>query len=327
MQYSTARMKLLPIFSAFMASATAINVSMVYQFPSGTWAENIVAMGNGSLLVSTLDVAQVRIVHPQASPATSSVIATFPNATGALGITEFQKDVFAVIVAQPASENATNPQSFSLWKLDLSDKEEGIKTSKMSELHAMATPNGMTALNRNTLLLADSMYGNIAAYNIGTGKTEVVLEDPSLAANLSAPGLQLGANGIKLHKDYIYYTNTAQALVGRVRVRPSTGRPNGFFETARDSTLRGPDDISVAKDGSIYVSEPLRAPEGDKIQHITLDGKVTTIAEGGLVVGSTASTFGRTAKDKSTLYLSTMGGFGADGKPEAGGRVVAIQLH
>ncbi|KAH6870611.1 hypothetical protein BKA58DRAFT_361565 [Alternaria rosae] len=293
-------MKFVSVFSALVASTFATNVSTIYQFPNGTWAENIAAMGNGSLLVSTLDAAQVHI---------------------------FQKNVFAVIVAKLVPGNATNPQSFSLWKLDLTDKEEGIKISEMSELRDMAMPNGMATLNHDTLLLADSMYGNIAAYNVETRKTEVVLEDLSLAANLSAPGLQLGVNGIKSHNDYVYYTNSAQALAGRVRVHPSTGRPNGFFETARDSTLSGPDDFAVAKDGSMYVSAPLAAPTGDKIQHIELNGKVTTIAEGGLVAGSTSSAFGRTEKDNSTLYVTTMGGFGTDGKAKAGGRVVAVKLH
>jgi hypothetical protein len=223
-------------------------------------------------------------------------------------------------------ENAPTLQSFALWKLDMSSKEEGVKVSMMAELHGMGMPNGMTTLNHHTLLLADSVNGNIAAFNVKTAETEVVLEDPSLAVNTSAPGIQLGANGIKVHEDYVYYTNTAQNLAGRVRVHPSTGKPNGFFETARDSTFKGPDDISVAKDGSIYVSAPLPAPEGDKVQHITLDGKVTTIAEGGLVAGATALVFGRTNKDNNTLYVTTMGGFGADGNPKAGGRVIAVKL-
>jgi hypothetical protein len=320
-------MKYLFNFSTLIASTLAVEVSTVYQFPNGTWLENIAAMRNGSLLVTTLGTGQVHIVHPQTSPVTFSTIATFPNATGAFGITEYQKDVFAVLVAKSAPEHPPTLQSSWLWKLDMSHKNEGARVSMVAELHDVAMPNGMTTLDHGTLLLADSYYGNIAAVNTTTGRTEVVLEDPSLAANLSAPGIQLGANGIKVHDGYVYYTNTAQNLAGRVRVHPSTGKPNGFFETARDSTLTGPDDISIAKDGSIYVSEPLAAPQGDKIQHITLDGKVTTIAEGGLVAGSTASTFGRTKKDNGTLYLTTMGGFGADGLPKAGGRVVALKLE
>ncbi|CAN9468026.1 unnamed protein product [Alternaria alternata] len=319
-------MKYLSSLSTLMASALAANVSTVHQFSNGTWLENIAAMQNGSLLVSTIGVAQVHIVHPQTSPATFSTIATFLNATGAFGITEFKKNVFAVIVSRSAPEYRPTLQKYSLWKLDLSQKEKTTKVSMMAELPDMAMPNGMATLNQETLLLADSWYGNIAAFNIKTGKTEVVLEDPSLAANFSAPGLQLGANGIKVHDDYVYYTNTAQAIAGRVRVHPSTGKPFGFFETVRDSTLTGPDDISIAKDDSIYVSEPLAAPQGDKLQHITLDGNVTTIAKGDSVAGTTASAFGRTKKDSNTLYLTTMGGFGADGQAKAGGKIVAVEL-
>jgi hypothetical protein len=320
-------MRFILILSALMASALAVDISTVYQFPNGTWLENIAAMRNGSLLLTTINPAQVHIVHPQTSPVTSTTIATFPNTTGVLGITEYQQNVFAVIVTEPAPENPPTLQSSSVWKLDMTSKDKGVKVSTIAELDGVAFANGMAALDHSILLVADSWYGNIVAFNIETGRTEVVLEDPSLANNLSAPGVQLGVNGIKVHNDYVYYSNTAQSLVGRVRIHSSTGKPNGFFETARDSTLTGPDDVSIAKDGSLYVSEPLAAPQGDRIQHVTLNGKVTTIAEGGLVAGSTGSAFGRTEEDKKTLYLSTMGGFGADGLPKAGGRVVALKLH
>ncbi|KAG9185448.1 hypothetical protein G6011_07992 [Alternaria panax] len=319
-------MKYLFNFFALTASVLAVNVSTVYQFPNGTWLENISPMRNGSLLVTAFDPARVFIVHPQNSPTTISTIATFPNTTGALGITEYRKDIFAVIVAEPAPDNPPTLQNSSLWKIDMSSKDQGVKVSMMAELPDLALPNGMATLDHSLLLLADSYFGNIVALNVTTGKTEVVLEDPSLASNLSAPGSPLGVNGIKVHEDYVYYSNTVQSLVGRVRIHPSTGKPNGFFETARDSTFTGPDDVSIAKDGSIYVSQPLAAPQGDKIQYIALDGKFTTIAEGELVAGSTASAFGRTKKDNSTLYLTTMGGFRPDGQPKTGGKIVAVKL-
>jgi sugar lactone lactonase YvrE len=317
-------MKLTSAMSTLLASSLAAKVSIVYQFPTGTWLENIAATRNGSLLVSTVGAAEVHIVHP--TTMSTSLLASFPDANAVLGIAELAQDVFTVGVGTMTPANAPIIPSFSVWSIDLSCKDEGTKVKKIADIPHVSMVNGMAALNSHTLLLADSWAGHIVAFNTKTGKTEVVLEHPTLLPNFNS-SLPLGANGLKVHGDYVYYTNTAQGRVGRVRIHPATGKPNGPFKTfASGSDISVPDDLIVAKDGSVYVSGPLAAPHGDTLQHITLDGKVTTIAEGGLVAGTTAPAFGRTKKDKNVIYLSTMGGFGEDGLPKAGGRVVAVEL-
>ena len=78
--------------------------------------------------------------------------------------------------------------------------------------------------------------------------------------------------------------------------------------------------------GLCMLPSPLLAPDGDTLQHISLDGKVTTLAVGGPVAGATAAIFGRTEKDKNVIYLSTMGGFDADYNRAASAKVVAVTL-
>jgi sugar lactone lactonase YvrE len=127
----------------------------------------------------------------------------------------------------------------------------------------------------------------------------------------------------------VYYTNTVQRLVGRVPVDQNTGKPTGDFQTLASGTnISVPDDLAVdSNDGSVYVSGPLAAPEGDTLQHIALTGEVTTVARGGLVSGTTAPALGYSKKYGRVAYLSTMGGFGENGQPKSGGRVVAVQLE
>ncbi|KAF1851686.1 uncharacterized protein K460DRAFT_362430 [Cucurbitaria berberidis CBS 394.84] len=309
-------------FSLFVASTLAVDVRTVYQFPNQTWLENIITMRNGSLLVTFIGRAEVHIVNPSPGNATSSLVASLPNANAVLGITEISDDVFAVGAGQVTPRNTPINGTFAVWKIDLSHKKE-TKISKIADVPKVGLINGIQALNPHTILLADSWAGNIAKVNTKTGAYEVALSHPSLASNFSEPALPLGANGIKFHDGYVYYTNTVQAILGRVRVSPS-GHPIGPFTIlASGPNISVPDDLAVAKDGSVYLAR-IRA---GTLQHVTLDGKVVTIAEGGPVAGVTSARFGRTKKDRNVLYLSTMGGFGADGLPAAGGRVAAVTLE
>jgi hypothetical protein len=320
-------MKISIAMSTLLASSLATKIHTVYQFPTGTWLENIASTRNGSLLLSTVGAAQVHIVHPSTTPPTSSVLAAFPDANAVLGMTEMQHSVFAVAVGTVTPSNTPVIPSFSIWSIDFRWTSSAAKVKKIADIPNVAMVNGMASLNSHTLLLADSWTGNIVSFDTKTGKTNIVLEHPTLLPNFNA-SLPLGINGLKVHGEYVYYTSTVQRLVGRVRIHSSTGKASGPFTTiASGEAISVPDDLVVADDGSVYVSGPLAAPVGDTLQHISLDGKVRTVAEGGVVAGTTAPAFGKTKKDKNVIYLSTMGGFGADGLPKAGGRVVAVKLE
>ncbi|CAO2651299.1 Nn.00g095960.m01.CDS01 [Neocucurbitaria sp. VM-36] len=313
------------LFSFFIATTLAVDVRTVYEFPKPTWLENIDVMRNGSFLVTTIGRAEVHIVNPSSKNSTSSLVTSIPNANAVLGITELTDDVFAVAAGNVTPSNSPITGSFAIWTIDLGCGD-AAKVQKLADLPNVDMVNGIEALNPHTLLLADSWAGNIVKVDTKTGAYEVALSDPSLAANFSVPALPLGVNGIKFHAGYVYYSNTVQFLVGRVRVSPAGHALGPFTTIVSGPNISVPDDFAVAKDGSIYQARPLAAPQGDTLQHITLDGRVETVAEGGAVAGATAVRFGRTRKDRDMVYLSTMGGFGADGTPVAGGRIAAVRL-
>lgn len=317
-------MKLLPSLASFILAVAAVDIRTVYQFPNPTWLENIETTRNGSFLVTVIGRPEVHIVHPQSNPPTSSLVAAFPAANAVLGITELDPNIFAVATGNVTSSNAPVIGSFAIWSINL--RNDTPKVKKIADLPHVDMVNGLEALNHHTLLIADSWAGNIVKLDTKTAKYNVALSDATLAPDFSGPPLPLGVNGVKVHKGYVYYSNTAQRLVGRVRI-DSKGNARGPFTTlASGTSISVPDDLAVAEDGSVYVAGPLAAPQGDTLQHITLDGKVTTIASDGAVAGATAARFGRSKNDSDVVYLSTMGGFGADGSPKEGGRVVAVKL-
>lgn len=322
-------MKLLQTLAPFAAIAlpmvaalpTAATTRTVIQFSNPTWLENVAPARNGSLLVSVIGRAEVLLIHdPTLVPATSSILATFPNRTSVLGITEYEPDVFAIAVGSTTPDNQPVEGTFGIWRIDLANK--GV--SKITDTPSLGLLNGMAALNKDTILVADSWRGNIVKLDVKTKKYGVVLEDASLKSNFSAPSLPLGVNGLRLHGDYLYYSNTVQRLIGRVKIDKKTGKAAGPYHIiAQGQTISVPDDFAVAKDGSVYLTSPLAAPEGDTLQKVSLNGKVELVAK---VDGPTAAQFGRTSRDKNVLYLSSMGGFGANGAPKQGGKVIAVNL-
>ncbi len=308
-----------------MPSTTVSDVRVISEIPAPTFIENIYALSDGSLVISIIGRPEIRLVKPDASKTTEPVLITsFPDANACLGLAELSENILAVAVGNMDPTNKPERGSFAIYKVDLNS--EPVKCEKIAHLPKVNGVNGIAMLNDDILLLADSWDGNIVALNTKTGTAEVVLEDPTLVADPTA-ALPIGANGLKIHDGYVYYSNSDKVLVGRVQV-DAAGKSTGPFTTiASGSELSVPDDFVIAKDGSMYVAGPLTEPNGDTLQHISLDGKITTIAKGGAVAGATATTWGRTEKDQNVIYLSTMGGFSADGKMEKSAKVTAVTLE
>lgn len=319
---------LFPLF-ALLTTTMAANLTTIHQFSNGTWLENIAPMHNGSLLVTVIGRAEVHMLDPTVSPATSKLLATFPAHNAALGITELSHDKFAVAVGNVTASNTPIAETWAVYTLDFSrdckdeDKAkdnasgEDVEIQKVTDLPNISMINGMTTLNPHTLLLADSWAGNIVSLNTLTKQSSIFLSHTILRPDFDNKVLPLGVNGVRVHKDYVYFTNTVLNHLGRVRISP-TG-PTGPFEMiAQGTAISQPDDFAVAQDGSVYLARPL----GDTIQHVSLDGTVREIVKGGLGSGATSVVFGKGGEE--TLYLSESGLEG--GVMGHGGRVIRVEL-
>ncbi|KAF3052269.1 hypothetical protein E8E11_011565 [Didymella keratinophila] len=312
---------LLAATASFFASTHASTPRTIHQFSNPTWLENIAAMRNGSLLVTVIGRPEVHIVHPLVTPATAALIATIPDVNAVFGITELSNDVFAVAAGNYTTDNAPVPGSFSVWSVDLGHKRGAAKVDKIADVPGVGMINSLAALDKHSLLLADSWKGNIASLDMTNGKTGIWFEDKSTASNFSAPGLPLGVNGIKVHRDWMYFTNTVHSSLSRVRLDRAISGVLGDVETlAQGDTVAVPDDFAVLEDGRVILGRPL----SDELMKVGPDAKVEVIAK---MEGVTGAAMGRTEKDKDVVYLSSMGGFNADGSVKAGGRIVAVELR
>jgi hypothetical protein len=333
-------MKLLTSLLALATCSAAVNISTIHQFPNGTWLENIAQTQNGSLLVTVLRKAEIHIINPSTSTSntTSSLIASFPGHSSVLGITEMDKDVFAVVVGNVTERNSPVKGTFAVYSLELSVSIESspdcagtpketrtnagaVKIERIADLPDQGLLNGIAFDPPSTLFIADSWLGQIVTLNASSGSIINTIEHPTLQSNFASPSVVLGVNGIRVHDDYLYFSNTVQNLLGRIDLNTVNDATDGDVDVEVETVKEGeeisqPDDFAVLEDGSVLVVRAL----ADTVQHVRLDGEVSEIAKGASVSGSTSVIRGK----EGEFYVSTSGLVG--GVAKEGGRVVRVEL-
>ncbi|KAF2017012.1 hypothetical protein BU24DRAFT_420039 [Aaosphaeria arxii CBS 175.79] len=270
-----------------------------------------------------MGAAELYQVDPFAPSNGTTLIHTFPEATALFGIAELSRGNYAVI-ASLFNSTSLSGTNWTVWSVEL-QRNTAAEVSKIADVPDAGFLNGMTALNNHTLLIADSANGTVIKLDTRNGTYETAIDDASMKILPGAP-LPVGINGLKLHREYLYYTSSTQGSVNRVKV-DKEGYASGPIETISNSTTLV-DELVVARDGSAIVARPL----GNDVARFSLDGTHEILA-GGLnssdVAGAVSVTLGRTKKDRNVVYVSTNGGIAApvNGTFTEGGKVVAITLQ
>lgn len=265
---------------------------------------------------------ELHLVNPSSSAnplPTDTLVYSFPGVDSVFGITEFSPDVFAVAVGKYSAENGPTNGSWSVWSVELGSRHggSGKKVKKIADVKDAWMINGVAALNDHVVLLADSYAMNVIALDARTAKYDVVLQDPSMASNMSAYP-PIGINGMKVVHDDLYFTNSQLGTINRVRLNLDTGHAVGPF-TVIASNVTVVDDLAVTEKGDVYVGRPL----DNEVVKVGRDGSVVKVAD---VKGATAASLGRTSRDRGVVYVSTMGGIKEGGGFEEGGKIVALDL-
>jgi sugar lactone lactonase YvrE len=111
-------------------------------------------------------------------------------------------------------------------------------------------PNGMTRLDRRRALIADSLAGRIWVVTPDSGSVASWMDDPLLKASPDFPG----ANGVKLHRGWVYVTNTTMGRLVRAPI-DRDGRPQAAQDFAAAPAA---DELAIRKDGTVYVAAHAR---------------------------------------------------------------------
>ena len=160
--------------------------------------------------------------------------------------------------------------------------------------------------------------------NIKTGAYSIVSSDPLLKGT--------GVDGLSLHDDKLYFTDTSERLLGRFTIDLNTGIPVGNASVVArypdDPPVVAYDDFALSRDGNF--AYPVIAGGNSVTQVNVMTGKQVTIA-GDLndttIAQPTSAAFGRNG-DEGILYVTTAGGLGipVNGDKTVGGQIVAIRV-
>lgn len=317
------------------------SVRTLYQFPEGTWVENLAVRANGQLLLTLLNLPELYQLDPFAANATPELVHNFTTTTGLSGIAEIAPDVFGVAAGNYSLTTGEAFQgSWSVWSVDFSGGA-APDISKITDVSKAFFINGVCALPfskdsagsmepTKDLLLGDIQTGVIYSLDTSSGSYEVAVNN-SLTAAVSDPVFGIaGVDGIHVRDDTLYIANAGQNIFARQPIH-ANGTPAGegsiiartlnssdYFD---DFTLRG--SFAYMVTGS-----------GNSIERIALDvsGRESIIAgslNSTLIAEPTSAAFGRTETDRDVLYVVTAGGLATpvDGDLRIGAQVLAVDLE
>jgi hypothetical protein len=325
------------VVSAALPSPHAgLAASVPYQFPNGTWLENLAIRANGDVLTTVLSPdADLYRLPASDGHKSAELVHRFSGVNGLLGITEVCADEFAIIAGQFNADSSAVPKSFELWTAKF-DRNNGVSVSKVVDMPHLGFANGMTTLDAKTgiVLIADSARGLIWSVNIRTGEQQLALKHPSMKPVEDMPPKPIGINGVRVYNlggtTYVYYTSMNKNLLVRVPVNPATAEAAGKYElfqlpTGPTDMGTTPDDFCVDEDGVAYIAANVQ----NRVISVDTTGQIKAVAGGykkTLLEGVTGVALGR-FRDQQILFASTSGGSAVpiDGYYE-GGKIVQIRL-
>ncbi|KAK3332729.1 hypothetical protein B0T19DRAFT_353670 [Cercophora scortea] len=286
------------------------SVRNVFTFPNNTFIENIAVRSNSRLLITSMSVPTLFTLNPTLTNPTSSILYTFPNASGLAGVAEVKPDVFAV-VSGIWDLYTTRAQlgSLQVWTIDLTKPTPAVKL--IATIANSTIFNGLARhpSNPDLLLAADSELGAVWRVNLKTGAYGIALSSPLLAPQPGNPlGTNMGINGLKAAGAQVFFTNSGQRIFGKIPV-DAQGNQAGAVVVLANSTVAGAsvvyDDFALTGgDGAWIASHPSQAVR------VATGGAQFVVDEPSTLFNPTAAALGRgSPAQEKTVYVTNGGRF------------------
>jgi len=270
-----------PIFA--LTPVAIAPAKILAEFPVNSFLENIVVTSDGNLLITDYESGKIYSVT---NTGVVTEVAQVPGKVAGIAL-----DSQGHILVDGADNNRI-PTVFHI------DHQGNVET--LLTIPEGIFLNGMTHLTGDRYLIADSYKGAIWEINLRKKKAHVYLQDEKLARSIPDDFLP-AINGLKIYNQTLYVSNTQRQHLLRIPVNQdyTLGTPEIWL------TNINLDDFAIDTQGNIYGATHVY----NSVVKITPEGQVTTIATADQgVAGSTAVAFGRTASDRTSIYVTTNGG-------------------
>ncbi len=183
----------------------------------------------------------------------------------------------------------------------------GESLRRWKSIEAARFLNGIVCMDSRRMLIADSRGGVIWTVHMDSDEVYRFFTHPLLDA-ADQTSLTPAANGLKLHKGYLYVSNTARGIFLRLKLN---GRQPGEIEVLAENVRA--DDFAFSPDGRLFFTT-----HRDKIFFLAGDKPVEYAGLETGISGNTALVWG---PDGRGPYVITDGGYVAQqwyGGPTAG---------
>ncbi|KAI0007774.1 hypothetical protein F4779DRAFT_590540 [Xylariaceae sp. FL0662B] len=273
-----------------------------------TFLENIAIRENGDLLVTMFwPSANIYLVEgPYSNAPKLSILHTIDNANGLNGIAKTGLDTFVVSAARFQDLGTPEPNSTALWEIS----GQGPSARKIVDIPEAGLLNGMAAIPNiaPAVLSGDGTAGVIYRVDVTSGQHEVVLDVPELKT-VSGHTPNIGVNGVKVHDNYLYWSNTDLVAIYRVPI-DSNGYPVSGAGVEKVAALEGAaavDDFTFDEQGNIWAATD---SDNTVVTIFTNGTQVVTVGSPTelTIASDTAVEFGQTPQDSHILYITTAGG-------------------
>jgi len=254
----------------------------VAEFPRNTFLESVVVDESGTLFITSYEDGKIYQIRSGSAP-----------------------EEFAAIEGKVAGLAIAPDHSL----LVSGRNAEGVPTmfgvSQTGEVKTLLTMpdaqflNGITRLEGDRYLVADSYAGAIWEFNTATNTAQIWLQDPMLERDTTENPTP-AVNGLKIHDGVLYASNTAKAMLLKIPLQ-AEGEPGAIEVFVQPTVI---DDFAIDPAGNLYATTHVF----NSVLQIAPDGSLTTIAQADQgVTGCTALAFG-TGETRSSLYIVTNGG-------------------
>lgn len=307
-------------------------VRLLYQYPVGTWIENIAVRKNGELLLTLLNAPHLDRLDPLVPESTPETVCIFPDAASVAGIAEIDEDIFALSVGTFDLSNGPVAGSWSIWNVAFQKStDSSAMANKIIDLPDFIFPDGVAALPSGkmpmNIFTADFNRDGIWRVDSTTGEINLVIDNDLTKVVPDAIFGMAGVNGLKVRDESLYFVNTGLGTFAKVDI-DADGTPTAepeIISRVQNSSLQY-DDFALKDDAAYLVTgsgnsvERINSKDTDDREIIAGNLNSAEIAE------PTAAAFGRTEEDKHILYVVTAGGLATpvNGGMRVGAQVLAI---
>lgn len=294
----------------------------IFEFPDNTFIENIHLRPNGHLLLSTLSSDMLLTFDPASAKPSPKAVANLTGCTGLTGMATVGLNTFAVSCGVHAKFSFDN-NTMRVFVVQIPDNSDSGVVLENISVPGTEVLNGMASLpfKPYIVLSPDSIGGRIFRVNTVTREVDVAFEDPLLGYGNDTV-VAVGANGLKIFNDYLYFTNSGLGFFARVKIDRDGNRSGDIEIIARlsVSATQAYDDFAFDYYGNAYV-----ALHSYAVVKITPDGTQTIFAGGtdssSLIKQPTSAAM---SLDGKSIFVST-GGTTINGTVY-GGQVIRITL-